>query len=125
MSEEKPMSEELDELRDIDLNELETVTIKEVRESRPQIFGETPFDFILGDLGKAKVRRNIKTRVGSGDMYILDTNPMIYTFSNGYDQLYRFVEENKLKPNAKIRYVRNYIPEGKDSFATTYEFEKV
>jgi len=123
MSDEKSLLEQLEEIEE---EELETITIEEVRELRPKIFEESkPFVFVVGEIGKAKVRKNIKTRVGSGDMYILDTMPKIYTFANGYDQLVIFCKENKVKKGDTLKFVRKYIPEGKDSFATTYEFEKV
>ena len=130
MSKEKSMSEELDDLQkqveEIPLEELEDITIEEVRASRPKIFGEDSFTFVLGEIRKAKVRRNVKTSKGFGDMYILHTmNPKIYTFGNGYDQLTKFVEANNLKKGDTIKYIRNYIPEGKDTFDTTYVFEKV
>jgi len=109
----------------VDIDDLETVTIQEIRELKPRIFGENSFKFIINDLGKAKVLKKVKTRVGFGDMYILDTVPVIYTFGNAYDQLEEFVQSNRLKPKATIKFVKKFIPEGKDSYDTQYIFEKV
>lgn len=117
--------EEIEQLETIDIENLHTITIKEIREQKPKIFGTEPFDFIVKDISKCWVKPNVKTSAGVGDMYILDTKPKIYTFSNAYEQLETFYIENNLKPNCKIRFLRKFIPEGKKTYDTKYEFEIV
>ena len=113
----------LDKLGKIDLSKLETITIDEVRQQKPRIFGEESFDFVVNDLSKALVVHEHKTRVGSGDLYVLDTLPRIYTFGNAYDQLEQFYRKNNLTRSSKITYVKKFIPEGKESYDTTYLFK--
>lgn len=113
----------LDTITKIDLSSLETVSIDEVRQQKPRIFGKESFDFVVNDLSTALVIREKETSVGSGDMYILNTLPRIYSFGNAYDQLEQFYNKNNLSPKAKITYLKKFIPAGKDSFDTTYVFE--
>lgn len=115
----------LAKLKKIDLSKLETVTIEEVRDKKPRIFGKESFNFVVNDLSKALVVREHKTDVGFGDMYILDTTPAIYSFSNAYDQLEEFFKSNKLLKGSKIKFVEKFIPPGKESYDTTYSFEIV
>jgi len=115
----------IEELETVDIEQLHTITIKEIKELKPKIFGLEPFEFVIKDISKAWVKPNVKTQAGIGDMYILDTTPKIYTFSNAYEQLDRFYIENNLKPNCKIKFVKKFIPEGLKSYDTTYVFEIV
>ena len=121
----KKETEIINEIETIDIEQLHTITIDEIRQSKPKIFGIEPFDFIVIDIKKAWVKPDMKTSAGVGDMYILNTNPKIYTFSNAYEQLETFYIENNLKPNCKIRFVRKFIPEGLKSYDTKYTFESI
>ena len=113
------------EMEKIDIEDLPEITIKDIRAKKPKIFGLEPFTFIVKGISKARVKSNVKTQAGIGDMYILDTIPKIYTFSNAYEQLETFYIENNLKPNCQIKFVRKFIPEGLKSYDTKYEFEVV
>lgn len=118
-------NDEISEIENIDIEQLHTITIKEIREMKPKIFGLEPFTFVVIDISKAWVKPNVKTSAGVGDMYILDTMPKIYTFSNAYEQLETFYIENNLKPNCKIKFVKKFIPEGMKTYDTKYDFEVV
>lgn len=113
----------IEKLQKIDLSKLDTVTIESIREQKPKIFAKEPFIFLINDLSKALVIPGQETRVGSGDMYVLDTVPKIYTFGNAYDQLEQFCCKNDLTRGSKVHYLKKFIPAGKDSFSTTYSFE--
>jgi len=113
----------LDKVGRIDLSKLKTSTIAEVRQKKPKIFDKESFDFVINDLSKALVVPEVETRSGVGDMYVLDTKPRIYTFGNAYDQLEKFCSRNNLSRGSKLKYLKKFIPEGKDSFSTTYVFE--
>ena len=113
----------LDEVGKIDLSKLKTKTIAEIRQQKPKIFDKESFDFVINDLSKALVVPELQTRSGVGDMYVLDTMPRIYTFGNAYDQLEKFCSKNNLSRGSKVKYLKKFIPEGKDSFSTTYVFE--
>lgn len=117
--------EQNQESETIDIEELQTITISEVKAQKPKIFGEEPFEFIVRNINKAWVKPNVKTSAGIGDMYILDTIPKVYTFSNAYEQLETFYIENNLKPNCKIRFLKKFIPEGLKSYDTKYTFEAI
>ena len=110
-------------LQKIDLSKLDSVTIAEVRQLKPRIFDKEPFTFMVVDLTKALIIPDYKTKAGSGNMYVLDTLPRIYTFANAYDQLEKYYTKNNLASGSRITYLKKFIPEGKDSFDTTYVFE--
>lgn len=115
----------IEELQKIDLSKLDTVSIEEIRQQKPRIFDKESFTFVVNDLSKALVIRDHPTKAGTGDMYVLDTLPKIYTFGNAYDQLEKFYKEHSLVSGSKITYLKKFIPTGKDSFSTTYLFEVV
>jgi len=115
----------IEELETVEIEKLDFITVDEMKAERPKIFGDESFSFAINDISKARVIRNVKTRVGVGNMYILDTNPRIYTFGNAWEQLQNFYAENKLKSGSIVKYIEKYIPEGKDSFSTTYKFEVI
>ncbi len=117
------------ELESIDTEDLPTVDIDTVRADRLRIFEasseETPdVAFTFEILTLTAKQQTMKTRVGKGKMYHLDTVPKIVCFANAFDQLVTFVEKAKLKTPCSIKYVDRKIPEGKDSFDTKYLFEK-
>ena len=114
----------VDKLQKIDLTKLKRVTFEEIMAKKPKIFGDDSFDFSIGDLSGALEVPDFETKVGFGDMYVLDTKPLIYTFSNAYGQLRRFCKKNNLKSGSKITYLKKFIPEGKTSFDTQYLFEE-
>ena len=114
----------IEALQKIDLSKLDTVTIESIRQQKPRIFDKESFTFVVNDLSKALVITDHPTKVGSGNMYVLDTVSRIYTFGNAYDQLEKFYKEHNLAKGSKIRYVRKFIPEGKESFDTKYLFEE-
>ena len=122
MSKDEELIKEMDK---IDIEELQEITIKEIRDKKPKIFGLEPFEFIVKNISKARVKQNVKTQAGIGDMYILNTIPQIYTFSNAYEQLETFYIENNLKPNCQIKFVKKFIPEGLKSYDTKYVFEAI
>jgi len=87
----------VDKLQKIDLTKLKRVTFEEIMAKKPKIFGDDSFDFSIGDLSGALEVPDFETKVGFGDMYVLETKPLIYTFSNAYGQLRRFCKKNNLK----------------------------
>ncbi len=115
----------IEALQKIDLSKLDTVTIESIRQLKPRIFDKESFTFVVNDLSKALVITDHPTKVGSGNLYVLDTVPKIYTFGNAYDQLERFYKGNNLVRGSKITYMKKFIPEGKESFDTKYLFEIV
>lgn len=115
----------IEALQKIDLSKLDTVTIESIRQQKPKIFDKESFTFVVNDLSKALVITDHPTKVGSGNMYVLDTVPKIYTFGNAYDQLENFYKKHNMVRGSKITYLKKFIPEGKESFDTKYLFEEV
>lgn len=120
--------EELPDFVDVDLENLEEITLDEIKANIPKVFmkpsdlqPDVAFDFLLNNIKKVKVIPRMKTRVGIQDMYVLDTVPQIRCFRNALTQLENFVEKNKIKLPATIHYETRT---GAD-FDTVYIFEKV
>jgi len=108
--------------------ELEEVTLEEIKANLPKVFmnpskdePDVSFDFKLNEIEKVKIAKNRKTKVGTADMIVLYSEPVINCFRNAYLQLCDFITKNKIKLPAMIRYVTR---EGAD-FNTKYIFEKV
>ena len=119
------MSDE--ELPTFEEEELEETTLEAIRDEMPRIFAEATkekpnvsFEFELYDIATVKVKRNMKTQLGTADMYILKSNPIIYCFRNAFNHLAEFVETNKIKLPATIKYIGR---EG-STLKTVYLFEK-
>lgn len=124
MSEEEQFIETIEK---IDKDDLEEITIEEVRLKTPKVFmkptDEEPdvaFSFLLNDISKVKVIPKTKTKVGTDDMYLLDTEPAIYCFRNAYDQLEKFISTN----NIKLPSIINYVTRKGSDYTTQYIFEK-
>jgi len=122
MSEEDITPEEIENIRKEDL---ENTTLDEI--VRPRVFSkptkENPnvsFDFILKS-NNVKVIKDKPSKMGTSDLYILDTLPEIYTYRNAVIHLREFVKANGLKIPANLKYVTR---EGSD-FDTSYIFEEV
>ena len=121
------MSEEIhiEKLEGINKEELETVTFEEIQ--RPKVFKapteqepEVSFDFVLHSMN-VKVIKNKQSKMGTQDLYILDSLPEIYSYRNAVKQLETFLKKEKVKLPANIEYVTR---EG-SSFDTKYIFKVV
>lgn len=107
---------------------LEEITLEEIKANLPKVFmnpskdePNVSFEFKLNEIEKVMVAKNRKTKVGTADMLVLYSEPVINCFRNAYLQLCDFINANKIKLPATIRYLTR---EGTD-FNTKYIFEKV
>jgi len=123
-----------EEIIDMTNEVVEEITLAEVKADIPRVFAkptetepDVTFDFVLHKIQSAGMIRNKKTRMGVGNLYILNSKPEVQCFRSAYVQLEKHLIDNKhiskkgdeLKKSVSLRYKTR---EG-DTLTTKYIFE--